>query len=363
MTDAWVLQRRFRRLLVAYPRGYRRRHGDEILTTLMDAAEDGRERPTAAEVRDLVAGGLRQRFRLPVGRLIVVAALLTTLTVGALGAALGSVAGWATAEDVPGDGEVRGYAAVAGGVPFAGDVDRFTWPLNLHPSTSVHAPEFLPGWEPAAAEARLTAAGWSVDPYTSTAETSGYFTGREDGTLEVVPTDVTRLVAERDGLLLRVFASSFRGGPADVAGRTALHVMVEPAQPGAMLPLTLAGAVLGLIAGWLLAVRVGYAVRRLPLSRRLPLTVAGLAAVAVLAPLTVGTLRLVARALGQVGTRPTGDLRFEVMPVYYQYAHNFTHGWNAATGLAVALLVVVLALALRPAPAPAPAPAPEPVTD
>jgi hypothetical protein len=359
MTDAWMLQRRFRRLLVAYPRGYRRRYGDEILTTLMDAAENGRERPTAAEVRDLVAGGLRQRFRLPVGRLIVVAALLSTLTVGALGAALGSAAGWATVDDPPGDGDLRGFVALAVGAPFAGDVERFTWPLSLHPSTSMHAPEFVTGWEAKDAEARLTAAGWTVDPYASTPATSGYFTGREDGHLEVVPTDVTRMVAERDGMLIRVFASSFRGGPAEVAGRTSLQVMVEPVPPGAVLPLTLAGVVLGLIAGWLLAVRVGYALRRLPLSRRLPLTVAGIGAVAVLAPLTISTFRQLPPALAQVGTDPTGDLRFEVMPAYYQYAHNLTYGWNAAAGLAAGFLVVVLALVLRPAPPPPP----EPVAD
>jgi hypothetical protein len=223
----------------------------------------------------------------------------------------------------------------------------------------MHPPEFFPGWKAADAEARLTAAGWSVDPYASTPETSGYFTGREDGHLEIVPTDVTRMVAERDGMLIRVFASSFRGGPADLAGRTSLQVMVEPVQPGAVLPLTLAGAVLGLIAGWLLAVRVGYALRRLPLSRRLPLAVAGIGAVAVLAPLSVGTFRQVLGALAQVGTDPTGDLRFEVMPAYYQYAHNLAYGWNAAAGLAAGVLVVVLALVLRPVPPPTP----EPVTD
>ena len=65
-------ERHFQRLLRAYPRSYRDRRGAEILTTLLEMAEDGR-RPGL----HLVLSGLRQRFKLPAGRpLAWVAALL-----------------------------------------------------------------------------------------------------------------------------------------------------------------------------------------------------------------------------------------------------------------------------------------------
>ncbi|OLE21565.1 MAG: hypothetical protein AUG44_27165 [Actinobacteria bacterium 13_1_20CM_3_71_11] len=59
------LERRYRRLLVAYPAGYRERRADEIITTYLDLAAPGQVRPTLADAIDLVASGLRQRFRVP----------------------------------------------------------------------------------------------------------------------------------------------------------------------------------------------------------------------------------------------------------------------------------------------------------
>jgi hypothetical protein len=60
------LERRYRRLLVAYPAGYRERRGDEIVGTFLDTAAPGRSRPSLADAADLVAGGLRQRLGLGV---------------------------------------------------------------------------------------------------------------------------------------------------------------------------------------------------------------------------------------------------------------------------------------------------------
>ena len=56
-------ERRYRRLLWAYPRSYRDHRGAEILTTLLEMAEDGRKPGV-----HLVLAGLRQRFRLPARR-------------------------------------------------------------------------------------------------------------------------------------------------------------------------------------------------------------------------------------------------------------------------------------------------------
>jgi hypothetical protein len=59
-----ILERRYRLLLSAYPDAYRDTHEDEILTTLLDAADPGQVYPTPREAIGLVTGGLRTRARL-----------------------------------------------------------------------------------------------------------------------------------------------------------------------------------------------------------------------------------------------------------------------------------------------------------
>lgn len=59
-----ALQRSYRRLLRAYPAGWRLRHGDALMGTLLDQAEaQGRSRVDAADVRDVVGGGAAVRLR------------------------------------------------------------------------------------------------------------------------------------------------------------------------------------------------------------------------------------------------------------------------------------------------------------
>ncbi|MBM2620540.1 hypothetical protein JIG36_34070 [Actinoplanes sp. LDG1-06] len=85
------LVRRYRRLLLAYSRRYRRAHGTEMITTMLEMAGPGRSRPSAGESWHLVVSGVRQRFRLPSGRpFAVIAAGLVTLVLGLFGAAAGS---------------------------------------------------------------------------------------------------------------------------------------------------------------------------------------------------------------------------------------------------------------------------------
>lgn len=55
------LERRYRRLLRAYPAGYRRAHGDELVEILLDSAEPGRHSPELREAAGLLVGGLRTR--------------------------------------------------------------------------------------------------------------------------------------------------------------------------------------------------------------------------------------------------------------------------------------------------------------
>ena len=56
-----VLERRYRRLLRAYPGRYRRDRAEEMVGTLLEITPPGRRWPTLREARALLAGGLRVR--------------------------------------------------------------------------------------------------------------------------------------------------------------------------------------------------------------------------------------------------------------------------------------------------------------
>ncbi|MGW0433865.1 hypothetical protein ACWDV4_15165 [Micromonospora sp. NPDC003197] len=58
-----TLERRYRRLLWAYPADYRTHRGPEIVGTYLDLAGSDRRRPSLSDVADLLRGGLRQRLR------------------------------------------------------------------------------------------------------------------------------------------------------------------------------------------------------------------------------------------------------------------------------------------------------------
>ena len=66
MTES--LERRYRRLLSAYPGSYRRERGDEILSTLLDMSAPGRRWPALREVAGLFVGAARTRMRINVSR-------------------------------------------------------------------------------------------------------------------------------------------------------------------------------------------------------------------------------------------------------------------------------------------------------
>ena len=52
------LERRYRRLLRAYPRAWRERRDDEIVTVLLDAAPGDQGRPSVRDALDLVRSGV-----------------------------------------------------------------------------------------------------------------------------------------------------------------------------------------------------------------------------------------------------------------------------------------------------------------
>lgn len=56
-----VLQRRYQRLLLAYPRAYRLGRGDELLGTLMELSREGQRWPAPRQARALLLGGVRVR--------------------------------------------------------------------------------------------------------------------------------------------------------------------------------------------------------------------------------------------------------------------------------------------------------------
>jgi hypothetical protein len=56
-----ALERRYRRLLGAYPAAYRKERGEEMLATLLESAPAGETWPSIRDARALVMGGLRVR--------------------------------------------------------------------------------------------------------------------------------------------------------------------------------------------------------------------------------------------------------------------------------------------------------------
>lgn len=56
-----ALERRYRRIMLAYPLPYRRAHGDELLDVLLESAEPDRRLPDPREAAGLIVGGLRAR--------------------------------------------------------------------------------------------------------------------------------------------------------------------------------------------------------------------------------------------------------------------------------------------------------------
>jgi hypothetical protein len=233
-------------------------------------------RATRAERRQLVLDGLRERFRPPTRRpLAVLAAVVALLIGGALGAAAGSWLGtW-------------GYAALP-------DV-RSALAQPEVSSTSDHY-LYAGGAVPAGTDIRqavdrtsqrLAADGWTTGPIA---------TG--DGSDGVLPN--LHFAAENDDVRLDVY------GYPDAGGAPAISIAGWPKRPASYLPLTIAGALLGLLAGWLTGVASAHriqAARRPRLSALL--TATGLILVI---PSAVGFLASLLRYLTIADPLGTGEL-------------------------------------------------------
>ncbi|GIM88320.1 hypothetical protein [Paractinoplanes toevensis] len=258
-------ERHYRRLLRAYPRSYRDHRGTEILTTLLEMAEDGR-RPGL----HLVLSGLRQRFKLPARRpLAWVAALLAAVVLGGFGAAAGTWIAWRTAAAIPSDRELLALNATLTGIS--------TGTVLFHDTSAQqgsNVPILADGtadWSASRVRDTLTGAGWQITEFQETAASTMPREDMDTG----VPTTFGVWTATSDGLKMHGEARVVTGSP--YTGMATYRVTVWPVEPAVLRPLTVTGIVAGLLAGWLLVAAL--ARRRLATA----LATAGLAAATLLA--------------------------------------------------------------------------------
>ncbi|MEV0424995.1 hypothetical protein [Micromonospora sp. NPDC050495] len=259
------LAHHYRRLLLAYPRPYRRERGEELLGLLLDTNPPGRTRPTVAAALNLLRNGLRCRLGRPASRTVVAWAALTALICGLFTAALAARAAWETsrpqpdraeaaaalATTLPGHRATRIDSATAlfevGGEPVG--VRGLPWLLvrgraYQEGSTVVSAtnrPLTTPAQVLDTARQRLVDAGWQVSP---TAHRTGGIGARGGPDVE--------LTATRGDTALRLVL------PTGAAG-SFLTLELRRTTPPAVLPAAVVAGLAGALTGWFV---FGWASRR-----------------------------------------------------------------------------------------------------
>ncbi|WP_163569773.1 hypothetical protein [Fodinicola feengrottensis] len=255
------LESRYRLLLLAYPRHHRRRRGEEILTTLIDGADPGRERLRFAEVFDIVRGATKVRFG-GGGKIAVFLAVFAALIGGFAGMCLGSWAGWQSApripDQVPAEVAQLAFPGLSGSdvwyqpYPYGfrlGADERVSLAERVFGTTNdLDGPQtahyFFPSVDnlsltqtralSAAAVVRLRRAGWQIDGGGSPLST-------RDG-----------IAATRDGVVADINYGPTYATQVEVA-------MAGPSQT-AIVVCSLVGVLIGLGMGWIVG---AWAVRRL----------------------------------------------------------------------------------------------------
>lgn len=329
------LERWYRRLLWAYPIGYRRVHGEEILATLMDSAQPGRRRPARADVADLARGAVRQWFRLPVGLSAMVAAVLAAMVLGAVGAAAASWLARQTNE-LPSDAAAVHIAETVVGTPVTDShVDRHDGGRrNFQRDVQVGRGErALPNWTIETAQARLRADGWTLGRVEKSDGSGSYQVNER---LDAV---IYRFQATRDGYVITADAQTILT-PA-IAG-TYVDVTVElPAPSWEPVAIGL-GRLVGAITGWLLTGWTTYRLRRQALPRRLTALLLGFTTLGLAAHPTIGLYNTLA-------TLESTEFGFShTTPAHYWVVARPAAelvGATLATGLAI---LVLAATARRP---------------
>jgi hypothetical protein len=165
-----------RYLLSAYPARLRRKHGPELIATMVEmAGPDGR--PTRADRLRLMLDGLRERFRLPARRpFAAVAAGLALLIGGALGAAAGSWLGTLTYAELPSAPSFAQQIFPATGTIEADNANHYlSAGETLRSSEQVRQAVDQ-------SHRKLTAEGWQTTPMKTGGIVTGYsFTAIKDG--------------------------------------------------------------------------------------------------------------------------------------------------------------------------------------
>ncbi|GAA0450830.1 hypothetical protein Aca07nite_55110 [Actinoplanes capillaceus] len=307
-----TLERHYRRLLHAYPSHYRRRHGAEIVTTLLEMAEPGRQRPGLADSWHLIASGLRQRLRLPRRPLAMLGAALALLAGAAFGAAAGSWAAFQTYTPLPGHTQATAVHRLTAGAPGASPYVRT---LRGHYDTGpmVMAESDLSGWQVAPARARLAADGWQNLPVTP-------------------PDHGYELTMQRDGL--RIHAVT------DVT-RSTVWSTVSTVDNGGMRPLVVAGLLAGALTGWLIAAAVAQ-------RRSRPATVT---AVFAFAALTLPVVSVAGTLTSLFHRAHLGATVHHVLVTssYWQSGPPWLNPGLTVAGLALTVATVVVSRLARPA--------------
>lgn len=270
------LERRYQRLLFAYPRDYRRARGEEIVGLLMEAAPPGRTRPTLRESVNLVRHGLRARLGRPASRSVVVWAALTAVICGLFTAAVATRLAWETARPMPDRAETEAILAEVAPEHTFDQIDAapalFTFYSQKVRLENLDQILLLDGGEyeqaatsasvtgepplPAGAavprlEQRLRDSGWRLHPqaveaYEGCADKLCTTQGR------ITTTTVT---AERGDTVLSASITE----PRFELGMPYLHVSLQRTAPPAVLPAGVAGGLLGAVLAYLV---FGWASRR-----------------------------------------------------------------------------------------------------
>jgi hypothetical protein len=273
--------RRYRWVLLAYPRAYRRERGREIIDTFLDA---GREKLSAREIANLLRHGMRARLGRPASRRIVALAALTSILCGLFAGSFATRAAWETARPLPSTDEAKEiFGHALPGHPVTDKVYRspamfviYEAPLGADNWTTLltldggeyqlgrtrTAVDGVPGQEPrdiaAAAQARLREAGWKVNDI-KVGEAVGC--GGPSCDPATLPMKYT-VTGRRGDTLIRIETIE-RSTP----GTTYLVAELGRATPWAAWPLGLAGFLFGALGGWLL---FGWACRRLESGHPVP---------------------------------------------------------------------------------------------
>ncbi len=265
--------------VAAYPARIRRKHGAELIDTLLEMAGPGR-RPTRADQGRFVLDGLRARFRPPVRRpLALVAAILALLVGGALGAAAGSWLGTLGYGAVP-DGDALAKQVLSSTATGSTSGHYFQAEEGLTAGTDVRAVI-------ASARRKLAAEGWQVGPIT-TGDGS-------DGVLANV-----HFAAETADVRLDLYAYP------DADGVPYIDISGWPQRPATYLPLTIAGVLLGLVAGWLTGVALAHRIQAA--NRPIISTLLTAAGFSLVIPSAAGFVASLARYLTIADPLGTGEL-------------------------------------------------------